>query len=164
MIRNMMIALVCAGPAFAQEPVVDRELVAGCFASADILDIAPACIGVATNRCIDATPNGSTTAGMVSCTASETAIWDEFLNQTYQDLRAQMREMDASDYVGDMPRAADALRDAQRAWIAFRDAECNFEWAMFQEGSMRSLVASSCIQEHTARRALELRLHMERLI
>ena len=160
MIRLALLALFLASPALAQDPMVDRDVVVGCFESAETGEITPPCIGAATERCIDATPNGSTTVGMATCAAAETAIWDEFLNTTYQDLRAQMREMDADEYAGDVSRA-DALRDAQRAWIAFRDAECNFEWAMFQEGTMRTLIASGCMQNLTARRALELRVHME---
>lgn len=160
MMRLAIVALFFASPAVAQDVNLDRQVVTGCFASADTGETAPPCIGAATSRCIDATPNGNTTVGMASCAAAETAIWDEFLNTTYQDLRAQMREMDVDEYAGDVSRA-DALRDAQRAWIVFRDAECNFQWAMFQEGTIRSLVASGCMQNMTARRAFELRVHME---
>lgn len=160
MIRYTLFAFFCAGPAFAQEAVVDRMVVVGCFESAETGEVTPPCIGAATARCIDRTPGGNSTIGMTSCTVSETAIWDEFLNSTYQDLRAQMREMDVDDVAGAESRA-DALRDAQRAWIAFRDAECDFNWAMFQEGTIRSNVYAACVQDLTARRALELRNYQE---
>lgn len=160
MIRWAILFFALAGPALAQDVQLDWRVVTECYHASEPQDAVPACIGAATSRCIDETPQGYTTAGMTACAVAETAIWDEFLNTAYQDLRAQMREMDAMENTGEVSRA-DALRDAQRAWIAFRDAECDFNWAMFQEGTIRSNVYAACVQDLTAQRALELRHYQE---
>lgn len=160
MIRVSALLVLLAASAQAQDAILDRNVVAACFDQTDIGQTSPACIGTAADACMEKTQGGYSTAGMVSCVAAETAIWDEFLNLSYRDLRANMRELDADALGGDISRA-DALRDAQRAWIAFRDAECAFNWAIFQDGTMRSLVSSGCFLDMTARRTFELRNQTE---
>lgn len=102
------------------------------------------CIGVASNICQEQ-PEGASTIGILDCLSREAAWWDDLLNSHYQDLLA------ASD-----PGPADGLRKAQRAWIAFRDADCAFRYGMWGEGSIRSIAGASCTLDHTARRAIDL--------
>jgi uncharacterized protein YecT (DUF1311 family) len=52
---------------------------------------------------------------------------------------------------------SDALRDAQRAWIAFRDADCAARYAMWQDGTIRTIVGANCHLTMTAQRTIELR-------
>jgi uncharacterized protein YecT (DUF1311 family) len=52
--------------------------------------------------------------------------------------------------------AAASLREAQRAWIAFRDAGCRAEAAL-AAGFVGSDNAAACLLDQTARRALDLR-------
>ena len=56
-------------------------------------------------------------------------------------------------------RAGAGLAATQKAWEAYRDAECGFEEDLFDptEGSMRAAVATSCRHGKTAERAVELR-------
>lgn len=102
------------------------------------------CIGVASNICQEQ-PGGASTIGIVDCLARETAWWDGLLNSHYQDLLA------TND-----PEPADGLRKAQRAWMAFRDADCAFQYSVWGGGSMRSIAGASCTLDHTARRAIDL--------
>ena len=54
-----------------------------------------------------------------------------------------------------LPRQKAALTKAQRAWIAFRDADCaslyDQDW-----GTLSRVEANSCVLDRTARRADEL--------
>lgn len=102
------------------------------------------CIGAASGPCMES-PDGGTTMGMVDCLARETAWWDQLLNANYGTLRSDMEG-----------EAFTALRDAQRAWIAFRDAECAFRYTFWREGTIRSLFYGSCRLDLTARRAIDL--------
>lgn len=94
------------------------------------------------NRCMDA--SGSTTVGMVDCMSAEAEIWDTQLNANYKKLMASLQ-----------PDRQTALKGAQRAWIKFRDANCDFAYDP-NGGSMARLSANDCFLRMTAERAEEL--------
>lgn len=51
------------------------------------------------------------------------------------------------------PAAKERLRDAQRAWIAFRDKDCLYNTGPREEsGSIWPLLRLSCMERHTAQR------------
>lgn len=151
-----LLAALLAAPAAAQEgPRVDPGQVRACSDAAAPYDTAPACIGAAADDCQTA-EGGSTTPGIVGCLASEAEAWDVLLNDEYGLLRDASRAADASGGAGQASRV-DALRDAQRAWIAFRDADCALSGAIWQDGTIRGPVAAQCLLTHAARRTLELR-------
>ncbi len=102
------------------------------------------CIGTVSGPCME-TPEGATTIGMSECLGREIDWWDQRLNTRYAALRAGMDEQSAA-----------ALRDAQRAWIAFRDAECDFHYTYWREGTIRSTFYFNCLLDMTARRVIEL--------
>lgn len=58
----------------------------------------------------------NSTAGQVDCGAKAAASWDRELNQVYQKL---LKTLD--------PTSEALLRNSQRQWLAFRDAERKFE-------------------------------------
>lgn len=92
-------------------------------------------------RCL-ATPAGQSTLGMIQCAAAELAVQDARLNRAYQAAIARLER----------PRQKAALQKAQRAWIAFRDADC----AAFHDedwGSMARVEANACVVDHTIHRA-----------
>ena len=72
---------------------------------------------------------------------------DEQLNAEYGHARA---------VIGDS--AAGKLREAQRAWIDFRDRACEAEGALYEGGSIRPMVVSECLERLTRRRTDDLRL------
>ena len=94
----------------------------------------------ALDRCLDA-PSGMSTLGQKECVWAETKIQDARLNREYA---AALRRLTA-------PQQA-KLKAAQRAWIAFRDADCaareDFEW-----GTLSQVNAAFCVLEKTAERA-----------
>jgi len=55
------------------------------------------------------------------------------------------------------------LRDAQRAWIAYRDANCAMEYGLWGAGSMRQIAGADCQMRMTAERMLELRSYRQQL-
>ena len=73
------------------------------------------------------------------------------MNREYKALRDDFRARDGGE---DLARQ---LRDAQRAWIAFRDADCGLVYAIWAGGSIRIIVAGNCHLDKTARRSIELR-------
>lgn len=153
--RPTLAALCIALPAsaFAQDlPAVAlaglEATVRGCFATAAPGETAPACLGTGAKPCTE-TAEGMTTIGTMQCLQAETAVWDDLLNTEYKALRAQMLAQGED--------LNEKLLDAQRAWIAFRDAECAFDYARWGDGSIRQIVGANCLMEMTAARAIELR-------
>lgn len=133
----------------AQTLGVAEDIVIGCFETAQSGGPPPLCIGQAASQCQNV-PGGDTTVGMAECIVSETEIWDAMLNAEYKIARARLAEIGGEDL-------QISLRDAQRAWIAFRDAECALQYDRWQGGTIRSIVYANCILEMTATRALMLR-------
>lgn len=86
----------------------------------------------------------STTVSMLECNAAELKRHDARLNAQYKAALAAHGETQQA-----------MLRDAQRQWMKYRDANCGF-YAQLTGGTLDSLNSSSCVLEETARRADEL--------
>jgi uncharacterized protein YecT (DUF1311 family) len=87
---------------------------------------------------------GGVTFAMQDCIREELGRQDRRLNGAYEAL------------MGSVPEKRRAqLRDAQRKWIAFRDANCEF-YSDPQGGSAARLAANECVITLTAERAHEL--------
>jgi uncharacterized protein YecT (DUF1311 family) len=95
--------------------------------------------GAPEENCNDA----KSTTEIVQCLATQTAIWDRRLNTAYQKLLSTLP-----------PRRRDRLRNAQRLWVQFRDANCAY-FASGQ-GSIVRIEAGQCMLRLTAARAQEL--------
>jgi uncharacterized protein YecT (DUF1311 family) len=133
-------AIATAAPKPADAPVADRAVVQKCLTDKN----ARGCIGKIAKAC-QAAPGGETTMGMMECTGRERAVWDEHLNASYKMLQGKAT-----------PSQASALKQAQQAWIAYRDARCGFEASRYEGGSLAGVIAGDCLMEVTAERALEL--------
>lgn len=96
-------------------------------------------------RCMDK-PENSTTYGILQCGDAEIAFQDARLNKAY---KADMADL------ADSPEVKAALLKAQRAWIAFRDADCATVGAL-SGGTIRPIYMQNCYLQHTARRAQAL--------
>ncbi|MFG6668714.1 lysozyme inhibitor LprI family protein [Halomonas sp. HNIBRBA4712] len=83
------------------------------------------------------------TAGMVECIAEEFERQDTQLNEVYVALRG--------DLSGERRKA---LRDAQRRWISYRDANCGFYASA--DGTLARVSGNLCMLRETAERAREL--------
>jgi uncharacterized protein YecT (DUF1311 family) len=86
------------------------------------------------------------TAEMINCMLAETRRQDARLNENYKKLLSKSAT-----------ERKNALIEAQRAWIRFRDANCGF-YADPEGGSAARMAANECILNATADRAKELQL------
>ncbi|HEY9623028.1 MAG TPA: lysozyme inhibitor LprI family protein [Crinalium sp.] len=89
--------------------------------------------------------NPQTQSEMNTCAAKSADLADTKLNETYQKLKETLQGSDA-----------DLLVSAQRAWIDFRDKNCQFSSGRFEGGSIAPLVYSSCVERVTKQRTQEL--------
>ncbi len=103
------------------------------------------CIGRASRSCMEK-PGGDTTAGMSQCLTSETAVWDQMLNDDYQKLLAALSE-----------KGADQTRKAQRLWVQMRDVDCELAYVIYEGGTIARPTAANCRLDRTATRALQIR-------
>jgi len=149
-------AIAASGGALAQQPAhtaADAKLIEACLSEVErtdgndgTSDTARDCVGLVAEACQAAAPENQTTIGMTGCMLRETDFWDADLNASYAHLEDRLE-----------PKAFDALRTAQRNWIAFRDADCTFQYTHWQGGTIRAIYGASCRLDHTAARALGLR-------
>ncbi|MXP46838.1 DUF1311 domain-containing protein [Altererythrobacter luteolus] len=92
-----------------------------------------------------------TQAEMNRCAEAEYRAADHDLNAAWRLARARS----GSDESGD------ELLQAQRAWIAFRDAHCAFEAGIYRGGSIVPLIHSNCMTSLTRARTEQLRAYVE---
>jgi uncharacterized protein YecT (DUF1311 family) len=83
---------------------------------------------------------------MINCILAETRRQDARLNENYKRLISKLAT-----------ERKNALVEAQRAWIKFRDANCGF-YADPEGGSAARVTAHECFLNATVDRAKELRL------
>ena len=89
--------------------------------------------------------------------AWETA--DKELNAQWKISMADAREADAElkSYGDDgRPGHAETLLKAQRAWIAFRDAHCDYSGFEARGGSMEPMLVGYCLEQLTLERIKQL--------
>ncbi len=148
-----------ASPLMAQDIDPARMLsgLRACYDAADTIEGKNACLWQMSNRCMDETQGGYSTLGQAQCMAAESDAWDALLNEEYRFAMDSARSLDETD--ADTPEfavRADTLREAQRAWIPYRDANCTAAYAKWGMGSMRQIEGVSCLMRMTAQRTVEL--------
>lgn len=129
-----------------------------CHAGAEDRRMAEACIGIGARACMEATPEGGTTLGSMFCLLAERDHWDRLLNREYAAARLRAQGADDAErpYFPEYAVRVTQLRDAQRAWIAFRDAECALQYGVYGAGTMRMIAGADCQMRLTGERALDL--------
>lgn len=90
------------------------------------------------------------------CAEQDWQAADADLNRVYKDTMAAMKAMDQS-LPPELRGAAETLRDAQRAWITFRDKNCNLAGYPMRGGSAEPLLIYGCLRQMTLDRTAELR-------
>lgn len=151
-------ALILGTPALAEEaPALDTAAMQSCLDAAAEPVGKYACIGMASDAC-QQVPGHDSTAGMTECLGAERGWWDARLNETYDKLMASHRDTDkATEGVAGAQPQAPALRAAERAWLAYRDAECAYQQGFFAGGSGAGPAVLLCEMDLTGRRAIDLR-------
>ncbi|RBA24648.1 lysozyme inhibitor LprI family protein [Herminiimonas fonticola] len=83
------------------------------------------------------------------CASYRFDLADKVLNEQYKQNLAALKEGPAQT----------RLREAQRAWITFRDKDCLADTGPREEsGSIWPLLHFSCLEKHTVRRAEDLKV------
>jgi len=91
-----------------------------------------------------------TQADLASCTAGNGASADAGLNAVYKALSGRLAPADLK-----------RLRNAQRAWIPFRDKECAFRTQPYADGSVYSTLVETCRTELTKARLAQLQHQLQ---
>jgi uncharacterized protein YecT (DUF1311 family) len=108
-------------------------------------------IDVAMGKAMEADPS---TAGMIEAITKADEKWDALLNKNYKELMAALD-----------PKGQAALKNAQRAWLVYRDAEFAANDAIFgkMEGTMYIPMLASAKMEVVKHRALDLGRRLDML-
>ena len=85
-------------------------------------------------------------ADMNICWGNEYKKADAALNKTYQQLAAMLDNEQKTQ-----------LKNAETAWLKYRDANCEFVADQYKGGSMRPMIAAICLADVTNNRTTELK-------
>lgn len=102
------------------------------------------------NAALAACP-GESQMEMNDCAAAVYQTADGQLNAVWPQVKSYMDQLSAGDQ----------LLDAQRKWLAFRDAACTAEIAVFAGGSIQPLIWYECMTRLTRTRTSELQALMK---
>jgi uncharacterized protein YecT (DUF1311 family) len=89
------------------------------------------------------------TREIVECLIDRTAIWEKRMDAAYKQALADAE-----------PKQRAKLVEAQKLWVAFRDANC--QYYDLGPGTIASIQAGYCMKDLTKSRALELESATER--
>lgn len=133
--RALILGILLAGPAMAQDAPAEAPRV-------------------------DCLSDALTQAELSSCAGNAYLAADDELNEVYRLALVEVRAADERRAVEGS--ASDTtqetfLREAQRAWITFRDAACAAEAMQADGGSAQPMVGSLCLARLTLARTEDLR-------
>jgi uncharacterized protein YecT (DUF1311 family) len=92
---------------------------------------------------------------MTRCAGIDFEKADAELNRIWPGLKKEAQEADAEAFDGN-GGYLDALMASQRAWLAYRDAECAWQGFEARGGSMEPMLVNACLAEKTIQRIKEL--------
>ena len=95
-----------------------------------------------TDPCAEA----ETQTEMNMCWGKEYRAADARLNQVYREFTAKLDDDEKAQ-----------LKNAQMAWLKYRDANCEFVADQYKGGTMRPMIAAICLTDVTENRTNELR-------
>lgn len=94
----------------------------------------------------DPCANPVTQFDMNQCAGKAYRAADETMNQVYRKLVAMLDEGEKAK-----------LKEAQVAWLKYRDTNCEFVGDQYAGGSIRPLIEATCLADMTKSRTTELR-------
>lgn len=113
--------------------------------------LALACLALPTAAPAQSCATAKNQMELNACVYEDWQIADAELNATYQRVMAVLKAQDA-DLDTDLRGGPEALREAQRAWITFRDKTCEAEGFAMRGGSAEPMVVGSCLGRLTRER------------
>ena len=93
--------------------------------------------------------NAATTIEINECADADLKTVEKTLNTTYQAALKAVGDAEGA-------KAKAALVAAERAWIKFREADCNALYELWADGTMRTVVYVSCMRRRAEQRIKEL--------
>src|SRR6267142_215159 len=94
--------------------------------------------------------DANTQTEMNICAGKEYKAADATLNRVYQQLVAMLE-----------PEEKAQLKEAQTAWIKYRDANCEFVADQYKGGSIRPMIHGLCLAGVTSNRTSELKAQIK---
>ena len=85
---------------------------------------------------------------MNMCAAKKFKAADAELNRVYNLLASK---------VGDYGGQREKLKAAETSWLKYRDDNCDYEASLYEGGSLKPSIYSSCMERMTKARTAELR-------
>jgi uncharacterized protein YecT (DUF1311 family) len=118
------------------------------IASACLLFLAVASAAHAAPSCDQA----ANQAALNQCVGQAYKNSDAELNKVYTTVKGRLKDDQA---------LSRKLVAAQRAWVAFRDAECGFQTAGTEGGSVHPMAVAMCLDSQTRARTAALRAYLK---
>jgi uncharacterized protein YecT (DUF1311 family) len=87
---------------------------------------------------------------MNQCAGKAYRAADETMNQVYRKLVAMLDEVEKAK-----------LKEAQVAWLKYRDTNCEFVGDQYAGGSIRPLIQATCLKDMTNHRTTELKTQIK---
>lgn len=139
----------------------DFELTRTCIRDSVSWETQLACIGTAAMVCVDDGSRGQSTFRQGVCFKAEYLAWQAWLDEIYPQLLEQTRAADEevlSEPTGHRRPASqhETLTKLQEAWLAYRDASCDFEAAVWGAGSGAGPAYAGCMMVETGTQVLRL--------
>jgi len=100
----------------------------------------------------DECDNATTQLDMNQCAGKQFQAADKELNSLYQQINQRLK---------DQPQTKKLLVTTQRAWVAFRDAECDFAASGVEGGSVYPLIHSNCTTALTKDRVKAFKTYLK---
>jgi uncharacterized protein YecT (DUF1311 family) len=95
--------------------------------------------------------------GLKECTHTAYSEADKVLTKTYRSIQAALKATQPGDSEADDKKEEfKRLLASERAWISYRDAECDLRGVEMLGGSGEGLVIGSCLYSLTAQRVKDL--------
>ncbi|WP_082546832.1 lysozyme inhibitor LprI family protein [Rhizobium sp. Root483D2] len=103
--------------------------------------------------------NAETQTDMTICANKDYEAADTELNAVYKKAMAAMKnaDKDLAEIDANYPGAVDALKKAQRAWIDYRDGQCELAGFEARGASLEPMLVSVCLAGLTKKRSEELK-------
>jgi uncharacterized protein YecT (DUF1311 family) len=105
------------------------------------------------DACSASNPNNP---GVSNCTMAATAAADKRLNDVYAGLVNALKHPKGPDDARDDPEILKRLIAAERAWVAFRDAECSYQSTVALGGTGEGYANAACLYMQTKARVTAL--------
>lgn len=95
--------------------------------------------------------NALTQFAMNQCAGKAYRAADATMNQVYRKLVSMLDEEEEKAQ----------LKEAQTAWLKYRDTNCEYVADQYKGGSIRPLIEASCLEDMTKRRTTELKTQIK---